>query len=307
MTNFFKIGCLFLLFSAKASVAQDLNYAKKIVKDLTSTKLWGRGYTKGGMNLAADYLEREFFKIGLKPLQQHFSFPVNTFPGEMSLSINGQKLVAGRDFIINPASRGVNTKVDLLEKDSTHYINTKERVLVSINPKLTASVSGEVADYTEIMIRKGVLNQSPMQAEINIENRFVPGFGAANVFASIKGTKIPDSIIIMSAHYDHLGGMGSKTYFPGANDNASGVALLLNLAKHYAKNPAPYTIVFICFAAEEAGLLGSKYFTENPLTNLSKTKFMLNLDLVGTGESGANGSQCYHPSCRICAAHQNQQ
>jgi Zn-dependent M28 family amino/carboxypeptidase len=102
----------------------------------------------------------------------------------------------------------------------------------------------------------------------------------------VKGTVKPDSIIFITAHYDHLGGMGKDTYFPGANDNASGVSLLLNLAHYYAIHPQKYTIGFICFAGEEAGLRGSKYFTENPLVPLKNIRFLLNTDLAGTGEEG---------------------
>jgi Zn-dependent M28 family amino/carboxypeptidase len=80
--------------------------------------------------------------------------------------------------------------------------------------------------------------------------------------------------------------MGNKTYFPGANDNASGISFLLSLAKYYAANPQPYTMAFICFAGEEAGLLGSKYFTEYPLLALQKIRFLINVDMVGTGETG---------------------
>jgi Zn-dependent M28 family amino/carboxypeptidase len=80
--------------------------------------------------------------------------------------------------------------------------------------------------------------------------------------------------------------MGGSTYFPGANDNASGVAMLLNLAKYYAANPPAYSVAFIAFAGEEAGLIGSKYFTENPLLALSSIRFLINVDLVGTGEEG---------------------
>ena len=54
------------------------------------------------------------------------------------------------------------------------------------------------------------------------------------------------------------------TLFPGANDNASGVSLLLNLAKYFIKKNK-YSVVFICFGAEEIGLLGSKYFVDNVL------------------------------------------
>jgi Zn-dependent M28 family amino/carboxypeptidase len=80
--------------------------------------------------------------------------------------------------------------------------------------------------------------------------------------------------------------MGKDTYFPGANDNASGISLLLNLAHYYASHPAKYSIGFICFAGEEAGLLGSKYYTENPLVPLKNIRFLINTDLAGTGDEG---------------------
>jgi len=121
---------------------------------------------------------------------------------------------------------------------------------------------------------------------VNIENKLEKKFKANNICAIVKGTAKPDSIILITAHYDHLGGMGSNTFFPGANDNASGVSLLMNLAQYYAKNPQRYSIGFILFAGEEAGLLGSKYFTQNPLVPLKNIRFLINTDLAGTGEEG---------------------
>ena len=106
------------------------------------------------------------------------------------------------------------------------------------------------------------------------------------ICAMVRGTAKPDSFIVLTGHYDHLGGMGSKTYFPGANDNASGISQLLSLARYYAQHPQRYTMAFICFSGEEAGLLGSKYFTENPLIPLSNIRFLVNMDIVGTGEEG---------------------
>ena len=97
---------------------------------------------------------------------------------------------------------------------------------------------------------------------------------------------MPDSFIFITAHYDHLGGMGLNTFFPGANDNASGVSLLLNLARYYSMSPQRYSIGFICFAGEEAGLVGSKFYTEYPLRPLDNIRFLLNTDLAGTGEEG---------------------
>ena len=73
--------------------AQDISYAKKTINTLTDKTYWGRGYTKNGMAKAANFIEKEFRKIGLAPVnqagyQQHFSFAVNTFPGKMDLEIN---------------------------------------------------------------------------------------------------------------------------------------------------------------------------------------------------------------------------
>ncbi|RZL51335.1 MAG: M28 family peptidase, partial [Pedobacter sp.] len=153
--------------------------------------------------------------------------------------------------------------------------------------KLTWSVSQKVNDYTQIFVKKSALNETPKTINVDIENAFVPDFRASNICGIVKGTAKPDSVILITAHYDHLGGMGKNTYFPGANDNGSGVSFLLSLAKYYAKNPQKYTIAFICFAGEEAGILGSKYFTENPLIPLPNIRFLINVDMVGTGETGA--------------------
>lgn len=98
--------------------------------------------------------------------------------------------------------------------------------------------------------------------------------------------------IIIGAHYDHLGlGLesGSLDANPqnkihnGADDNASGVAGVLELARYFQTNKIKeaYNFLFLCFSGEELGLYGSKYFTENPTIDLSKVNFMINLDMVG--------------------------
>lgn len=274
------------------SFAQDINYARKTISTLTSKKYWGRGYTNNGMGKAADFIEGEFKKLGLSPLsgnsyKQFFSFPVNTFPSNMTLKLNGTALTPGKDFIVHQASKGIVAHDSLIQKDSTTYLSKGGNIAISLVPKLTWSVSQQVLDYTIVEVNKKSISFQPTQIDIDITNELVPNFTAANVGAIIKGTAKPDSILVFTAHYDHLGGMGSKTYFPGANDNASGVAMLLDLAKYYAAHPPKYSVAFICFAAEETGLLGSKYFTENPLIPLKNIRFLWNLDLVGTGETGA--------------------
>lgn len=109
---------------------------------------------------------------------------------------------------------------------------------------------------------------------------------AYNVIGFILGTTRPDSTILIMAHYDGLGALGDGLYFPGANDNASGVALLLGLARHFKAHPLPYTLAFAAFSGEEKGLIGSRYFTEHPPFDLNQSRFLLNFDMVASGKEG---------------------
>lgn len=271
--------------------AQDKSRAKSMVDTLASSYFWGRGYTNDGLKKAATFLSNEFKSYGLEPLSkgtylQEFTYPVNTFPGKMEISINDKRLTPGKDFIVSAESRGTKANGNLVKKDSTHFVDPPSRLMVSVENKLTMSVSTEVADFTLIQLRKGAVSSDPSSFKINLENKIINNFKTSNVVGTVKGTEKPDSVVVITAHYDHLGGMGQDTYFPGANDNASGVSLLLNLAKYYSANPQPYTIAFICFSGEEAGLIGSKYFSEHPLVPLDKMRFLINLDLAGTGDEG---------------------
>ncbi|MGM9479144.1 M28 family metallopeptidase [Pedobacter sp. GSP4] len=280
---------ILMMFAAFRGLAQDSTYTRNVINTLTAKEFWGRGYTKDGMKKAADFIAAAYQKIGLTPMgqdyKQSFNFPVNTFPGKMMVAINGKKLIPGKDFIINNESPGIKLKADLTQIDSLKYQSSTNLQLL-LKDKLTWSVATEVSGPTIIQVNKKSITSRPKTIDVDIEHKFIADFNAANVCGFVKGTQFPDSILILTAHYDHLGGMGADTYFPGANDNAAGVATLLSLAKFYAANPQPYSIGFICFAGEEAGLLGSRYFVENPLVPLSRIKFLINLDLVGTGESG---------------------
>jgi aminopeptidase YwaD len=283
----------FLLFTTVV-FAQDSLFARRMVDTLTSPYFWGRGYTNDGMGKATRFISAQFKEFGLQPMDgkdfvQAFSFNANTFPGTMELSINGISLVPGKDFIIGPESRGFKGEGKLVQRDSVLFVDVKDRVIVKIENKLTWSVEQGVADYTLIQLDKKALKDAPSTINIDVENTLIENFKTGNICAMVRGTAKPDSFIVLTAHYDHLGGMGAKTYFPGANDNASGISQLLSLARYYAKNPQRYSMAFICFSGEEAGLLGSKYFTENPLIPLANIRFLVNMDIVGTGEEGITG------------------
>lgn len=95
--------------------------------------------------------------------------------------------------------------------------------------------------------------------------------------------------VIIGAHYDHLGygdhgslHRGEKAIHNGADDNASGVAMILSLAEYFATgNTKGHNLVFIAFTGEEMGLLGSGHFVKSPTIDLSKVSYMINLDMVG--------------------------
>lgn len=163
---------------------------------------------------------------------------------------------------------------------------TAQIVLV---PKLTASLASTqtTAPRFEVVASRWVFGKSLVHWQLDAN--LLHNYQTQNLAAIVRGTAQPDSFLVVSAHYDHLGMMGRKTYFPGANDNASGVALLLELAAHYARpeNRPACSVVFLLFGAEEAGLVGSGYFVRHPLVPLAGIKFLLNLDLLGTGEEGA--------------------
>lgn len=280
-----------LFFFFTVSKAQDVAFAHKIVDTLASPYFWGRGYTNDGMKKAADFISAQLESYGVKPMNgknfaQNFSYPVNTFPGLMELEINGKALTPGKDFIVLPESKGLKTDGKVIQADSVQFIDQQNRMIIKLENKLTWSVAPQAGDFTMVMIDKNKFTEIPASYKATIENKQEKKFKATNICGLVKGTAKPDSVLLITAHYDHLGGMGSNTFFPGANDNASGIALLLNLAKYYAVNPQPYSVGFICFAGEEAGLIGSKYFTENPLVDLKKIRFLINTDLAGTGEEG---------------------
>ncbi len=152
--------------------------------------------------------------------------------------------------------------------------------------KLTMGLSSIQKKQPVFEVLKEKFNLSAKTLSYEVEAKWLKNYEAVNVCGIIKGTAVPDSFLLISAHYDHLGRLGTNTYFPGANDNGSGVSMLLELADFFQKHPQRYSIVLIAFGAEEAGLIGSKYFTEHPLVALANIRFMLNLDLMGTGDEG---------------------
>ena len=256
---------------------------------------------------------------------QSFTHAVNTFPGRMEVKIEDKVLVPGKEYIVNPSSpsnQGVYRAriydannlwdvpvpeliqeecsdcilvFDLTSTDDKETLKRAQQMMEMYSNRLpiiklshdkfTWSVSDHQTEYPILEMHQGYLVDGAF-VTLDIEAELVPKFQSDNVMAQVRGTQEPDSFLVFIAHYDHLGMMGSEACFFGANDNASGVAVMLSLAKAIAEEPLPYTALFVAFAGEEAGLLGSKYFVENAPLDLDRIELLINMDLMGSGVEG---------------------
>lgn len=257
---------------------------------------------------------------------QPFPISINTFPGKMKVKINGKELIPGVDFIVDPSACSLKFKGNVrfisnreLQSDSLYdasfyqlneaLIDTfngktsesaaisfrkfqsdrKKKLLMQLSSqKLTWSSHFRQSQQCLIILKSDLFDRSLSSAsvEIDIEAKLINDYTTNNVIGYVPGKKYKDSFIVVTAHYDHLGKMGKNVWFPGANDNASGIAMLLSLARYYQNNPADHNIVFIAFSGEENGLLGSKYYVDHPLFSLAEIAFLINIDLMGNGAEG---------------------
>jgi len=136
---------------------------------------------------------------------------------------------------------------------------------------------------------------------------------ARNVLGMLPGTdpQLKNEIVVIGAHYDHVGRDPDGTIYNGANDNASGVAVVLEVARlwHAQGFHPARSVLFAAWDDEEQGLLGSRYYVRHPVYSLDDTAVMLNLDMVGVGEDlyitgrGAVATQLQASAraCRITA------
>lgn len=131
-----------------------------------------------------------------------------------------------------------------------------------------------------------LLNVS-LTLSVDVVKRQAP---ASNVIGILEGTdpKLKNEAVVIGAHYDHLGRGGEGSLVPvegqvhhGADDNASGVAGLLELARLFSIERPRRTLVFIAFSGEEEGLLGSNFYVNHPTVPLAQTVAMINMDMIG--------------------------
>lgn len=109
-------------------------------------------------------------------------------------------------------------------------------------------------------------------------------FSGTNIIGVIPGTRVSDKYIVVTAHYDHVG-VNDGQVFNGADDNASGVATMLELAKRLKANPPEHSVLIVALDGEERSLLGAKHFVEAPPVPLSSISMNLNFDMTARADT----------------------
>ena len=269
--------------------AQDEAYARRIIRNLSSPAMYGRGASYKGDSIAAAYLASEFQKIGVKPLApgylQHHSYACYSLEGEVSLSIAGTVLKPYEQYRIYPAARyAVPKKLDAARwkkqlKDGT-WIFSVER-LDTYGPIVGTATEGSPVC---VEVVDSVLPKRPHKVQLTVPLHHHEAYRSQNVVGYVQGEV--DSMMVFTAHYDHCGTMGDGIYFPGAHDNASGVAAVMDIARRSVLSKPHYTMVFMLFSGEESGLKGSKYAAEHPLIDFSKVRLLCNIDMFCGGDEG---------------------
>ncbi|MDX6384740.1 MAG: hypothetical protein QOK48_2313 [Blastocatellia bacterium] len=225
---------------------------------------------------------------------------------------HGQFAVAGQLRLKVAAARSAGAQALLIiaSEEKIHddrlarlsYDNSGEAGIpvVVISRPLAARLLGsrdQLADFEDAADSRKVASRPDLRLSVrgpkldlsvNVVRRESPSF---NVVGVLPGTdpKLKTEAIVIGAHYDHLGmggeGSGSLSastgIHHGADDNASGVAGLIELARLLSSQKLRRTVVFIAFSGEEEGLIGSNYYVNHPIVPLVNTVAMINMDMIG--------------------------
>ena len=274
------------------------------------------GANKAGKWIAKEFAKVGADEVTCQP----FTLNINTVPGKMDVRVDGKKLTPGVDFTLREFNPGLKGEFKLYYVDMENFDEEKmladlatpeyEGAMVvcdfmftykhtkafrKLASKKDCSNVGMVYTweeplkfykaYGEVVREKPIIWVKPdfpkdaKTIKVNMENKFLENYECFNVIAKVEGNR-HDSCYVFTAHYDHLGKLGKKTYYPGAHDNASGTAAVITFAAHYAKNKPEFDMYFIAFSGEDANLRGSDWYVEHPVVPLSQIKFLFNLDMI---------------------------
>ena len=275
------------------------------------------GANKAGEYLKKEFTKAGVDEVICQP----FTIDINTFPKKMKMWADGKKLTPGVDFSMREYSPGVYGEFPVYHVDTLNYDPEKmfadlakpeyANCLVAcdfwfayrhgkdfsrLQKKGECTNAGLIQTWTSPIkfykayghrvVDKPIVWMTPEAVEgvktvrLKVDNKFLKDYELFNVIAKVNGRR-HDSCYVFTAHYDHLGNLGRRVYYAGANDNASGTAAIVTLAAYYAKNRPEYDMYFIAFSGEDANLRGSEFYATHPMVPLEQIKYLFNVDMIG--------------------------
>ena len=275
------------------------------------------GANKAGKFLQKEFEKAGVDEVTIQP----FKLDINTFCGRMKMWADGRQLRAGVDFSMREYSPGVHGTFPVYHVDTLNFDAERMYADLQKPEYANALVccdfwfsyrhrkdfsrlqkAGECNNagllqtwaspikffkaYGEKVVDKPIIWVTPEAIEgvknvrVDVDNKFLKDYECFNVIAKVEGQQ-HDSCYVFTAHYDHLGNLGKKIFYAGANDNASGTAAIVTLAAYYAKNRPQYDMYFIAFSGEDANLRGSTWYAEHPKVPLQQIKYLFNIDMIG--------------------------
>lgn len=308
LTAIFTLLGLNLIAQQSSSQIVDKNYVQRLLNTLASDEMGGRHAFSPHIAKAADFIAGEFQQIGLKPYaEENFrqTFHMNKISRTSSKVILENKEIKTDEFLII----GNNPKLEWNEKSkiALKYIRKEddfssifrklvqgnEDVIVLVDP----SYASYIARFNKIYSRDNIIgenqpkgatkvfvlaNDLPSTYTVICENQ-AEKIDFFNVAAVLPGKSKPNEYVVFSAHYDHIGiiqGDGQDSIANGADDDASGTSAMISLAKYYKeRDNNERTLIFVAFTAEEVGMYGSKYFSNN--INADSVVAMINIEMIG--------------------------
>jgi Peptidase family M28 len=186
----------------------------------------------------------------------------------------------------------------MLGLDSGENTNKIPVIYLSRNTAdaLMSPTGKSISDFEKEISKKKIFSAEsiPVQLELRVSSEKT---SCTNVLGYVEGSDLKEEVIVVSAHLDHLGKRGEEIYY-GADDDGSGSASIITLAEVFAKakldgNGPKRSLLFVAFTGEEKGLLGSEYYTSNPVFPLDKTIANLNIDMIGRVDTFSRATKNY--------------
>jgi hypothetical protein len=300
----------------RGEVRIDPEAVRETLEFLAGDALLGRDTPSAGLEAAAEYVARRFAQAGLEPIGAHGTyFHRYTLPGH-ELDPKGVRVVVeegGKRTTLAPGTdvrwwrgtRGAEGVTDPIRIGAEDLVGDRLRnrlrggkpILVEVgadSPLWLAAagkrntIGGRGAPW--LLVREGLLGKD---AAITVTVPAAPSADVElrNVVGLLPGRRPAEEYVLFSAHYDHIGvdlPRNGDAVRNGADDDATGTTAVVLLAEAFAARKAslPRGLVFVCFSAEERGLLGSKAFAEKPPLPLERVVANVNLEMLGRPPPG---------------------